>query len=100
MMPLAAAFLIAAGVIRYERRPQPLVATVAPTQQASLLGDEDLRELNAVPAARRVAFETGIRNVNSYIRDAEESGVITEARRLYLKRLEQIAKKTESSGLL
>ena len=32
--------------------------------------------------------------------DAEEAEVITEARRLYLKRLEQMTKKAESAGTL
>ena len=77
MMPVAAAFLIAVGVIRYEHRPQPPLANAIPvihsSQPVTVLADDDLNEINAVPAARRVAFETGLRNVNAYIRDAEES---------------------------
>lgn len=88
LIPLAAAFLMAFGILVFERgtgRPQIAQQPPAPspTVTAGLQGergvsvlaeDEQLLQLVAARApALKVAYESDLRAVNSYIRDAELS---------------------------
>jgi hypothetical protein len=80
LAPVAAAFLVAFGVITYQRgaRPQTVQQPSAtPLSQANLNrpNAEDQLLLDALAThspAMRAAYETNLRNVNAYIHDAED----------------------------
>ena len=82
LVPLAAAFLVAFGVLMHQRgtvRPPLTVATetagLQPIEVSAMAGD-DQQLLNTVAArmpSMRAAYETNLRSVNAYIRDAEQS---------------------------
>jgi hypothetical protein len=82
LVPLAAAFLVAFGVLMHQHgggRPQVTVATetasIQPTEAIEMASD-DQQLLNTVAArmpSMRAAYETNLRAVNAYIRDAEQS---------------------------
>jgi hypothetical protein len=84
LLPVAAALLVAAGIVRYERSTGPRIVQVAPpastgqTQLASVGTEEaaDQQLLQTVgerAPAMKASYEANLQNVNSYIRDAEES---------------------------
>ncbi len=89
LLPVAAALLVAIGVMAYQRRglsPQPRIAqtpaaphavTVAAQPNANLTtAHEDQQLLEAVGSrapSMRAAYEANLQSVNAYIRDAEES---------------------------
>jgi hypothetical protein len=85
LLPVAAALLVAAGIVRYERRggetiaQQPPTATLAsnhlPSVEATDTADDQqlLQAVAEKSPALKSAYEANLRNVNSYIRDAEES---------------------------
>jgi hypothetical protein len=78
LVPAAAALLVAFLVVRYERRAGPETFQQAPIARTSVLPlapSEDQLLLEAVATRSpdmRDAYETNLRNVNSYIRDAED----------------------------
>jgi hypothetical protein len=86
LAPVAAAAVIAAGVVVYQRGPAqtsfppagPAVANVAPKVPITPLSvtDEDRQLLDALasrsPAAQK-QYASNLQNVNAYIHDAEES---------------------------
>jgi hypothetical protein len=81
LLPLAAALLVTAGIVRYERGTGQRVAqsTAATTQVALVrpLGSRDdqqlLESVTLRTPAMRAAYEANLDDVNSYIRDAEQS---------------------------
>jgi hypothetical protein len=82
LVPLAAALLVAFGVLMHQRFaavPQMTVATGTVDQQpneASLMASDDQQLLNTVAQrmpSMRAAYETNLRSVNAYIRDAEQT---------------------------
>ncbi len=82
LVPLAAAFLVAFGVLMHERGTgQPhLSAGVVTARLQPSEGDpmaiDDQQLLNTVAArmpSMRAAYEADLRSVNAYIRDAEQS---------------------------
>jgi hypothetical protein len=89
LLPVAAALVVAFGVLRYERarvRPQvaensvPVAVTLqsVATQPAALRfspGDDEqlLEVVSSRSPAMRASYEANLQNVNAYIRDAEQS---------------------------
>jgi hypothetical protein len=82
LVPLAAAFLVAFGVLMRQRgtvQPPVSIATETASLQpneGSSMASDDLQLLNTVAArmpSMRAAYETNLRSVNAYIRDAEQS---------------------------
>jgi hypothetical protein len=80
MLPVAAVLLLTAGVVRYERRAsQPNTAqnvdvTPAVIADASTAGDQQLLEaVSRRTPAMRASYEANLRDVDSYIHDAQES---------------------------
>jgi hypothetical protein len=81
LVPVAAAFLVAFGILMHQRgtdRPGVSVATVTspllPSEDPMPSDDQQL--LNTVAArmpSMRAAYEANLRSVNAYIRDAEQS---------------------------
>jgi ABC-type iron transport system FetAB permease component len=79
LVPLAAAFLVAFGVLMHQHRtasvaerPNPLVGVVT----ADAMAGEDVQLLNTVAErmpSMRASYESNLRLVNAYIRDAEQS---------------------------
>ena len=87
LVPLAAAFLVAFGVLMHQhgtgqphvsKQPPPptgVVTAVRPNDGVAMASD-DQQLLNTVAArmpSMRAAYETNLRSVNAYIRDAEQS---------------------------
>lgn len=85
LLPVAAALLVAAGIVEYERgagqkiAQQPPAATLAsnhlPSVEVSNTSDDQqlLQAVGEREPAMKAAYEANLQNVNSYIRDAEES---------------------------
>jgi hypothetical protein len=80
LVPLAAAFLVAFGVLMHERGTgqPPLSGTETARLQPgeAAMPSDDQQLLNTVGArmpSMRAAYETNLRSVNAYIRDAEQS---------------------------
>jgi hypothetical protein len=80
LVPLAAAFLVAFGVLMHERGTgqPPLSGTETARLQPgeAAMPSDDQQLLNTVAArmpSMRAAYETNLRSVNAYIRDAEQS---------------------------
>ena len=87
LVPVAAALVIAFGVIVYQRGPAPQVAeqtpATVPMQSANLRSggngahiDDDEQVLEAIGSrspTMRAEYAANLQNVNDYIRDAEES---------------------------
>jgi hypothetical protein len=79
LVPAAAAVLIAAGVITIHRpnagtTQQAVMKTGALTQSASDQSDEQLlQEVSMRAPMMRAAYESNLKDVNNYIRDAQES---------------------------
>ena len=88
LVPLAAAFLVAFGVLMHQhgtgrphvsKQPPPptgvVTADLRPNDGVAMASD-DQQLLNTVAArmpSMRAAYETNLRSVNAYIRDAEQS---------------------------
>jgi hypothetical protein len=82
LVPLAAALLVAFGVLMHERgavRPPVSVATettsMQPNETVAMAGD-DQQLLNTVAErmpSMRAAYEANLRSVNAYVKDAEQS---------------------------
>ncbi len=88
LMPAAAALLVALAVVRYERgpaRPQIAQSPAAPVTTAELrpadnpaIASDDAELLTAVSSsspAMRSGYEADLRDVNAYIRDAQQSAL-------------------------
>jgi hypothetical protein len=85
LLPVAAALLVAAGIVRYERSSGQTIVQVDPapaTTQGQLasagteeaVADQQLLQSVARRApAMEAAYKANLQDVNSYIRDAEES---------------------------
>jgi len=82
LVPTAAALLIGAGILVYQQRPNNGQRTVAkapaPAAGASIvsadMSDEQLlQEVSARAPMMRAAYESNLRDVNNYIRDAQDS---------------------------
>jgi hypothetical protein len=88
LVPAAAAFLVAFGVLMHQRGTGPQVtdqqsrpvgvvtADLQRPNQAEAMGGDDLQLLNTVAShmpSMRAAYEANLRTVNAYIRDAEQS---------------------------
>jgi hypothetical protein len=79
LVPAAAAILIAAGVMTIHRpntgnTQQAILKTGAPIKSASEQSDEQLlQEVSMRAPMMRAAYESNLKDVNNYIRDAQES---------------------------
>jgi hypothetical protein len=88
LVPAAAAFLVAFGVLMHQRGTGPQVADqqsrpvgvetadLQRPNQANEMGGDDLQLLDTVASrtpSMRAAYEANLRAVNAYIRDAEQS---------------------------
>jgi hypothetical protein len=83
LVPTAAALLVGAGILVYQQRPNSTQGTVAkapatPATGASIVpadvSDEQLlQEVSARAPMMRAAYESNLRDVNNYIRDAQDS---------------------------
>src|SRR5271167_4490738 len=80
LVPLAAVFLVAFGVLMHQRGTQPYVskqqAPPVGVVTADLMANEDQQLLNTVAArmpSMLDAYKANLRSVNAYIRDAEQS---------------------------
>ena len=79
LVPAAAAVLIAAGIMTIHRpnvpaTQQAIFKTVAPIKSASDQSDEQLlQEVSMRAPMMRAAYESNLKDVNNYIRDAQES---------------------------
>jgi hypothetical protein len=80
LVPLAAALLVAVGVLMHERGagrpPVSGVETARLQPSESAMPSDDQQLLNTVAArmpSLRAAYEADLRSVNAYIRDAEQS---------------------------
>jgi hypothetical protein len=82
LVPLAAAFLVTFGLFMHQRKTfQPQVSVNSGTAvlqpgEGVEMASEDQQLLNTVAArtpSMRAAYETNLRSVNAYIRDAEQS---------------------------
>jgi hypothetical protein len=82
LLPVAAGLLIIAGIVQYERGNTQKAAQVesstrpaiAPVMTADAAADRQLLQSVAERApAMEAAYKANLQNVNSYIRDAEES---------------------------
>ena len=79
LVPAAAALLIAAGVMTIHRpnagtTQQAILKTGAPIKSASDQSDEQLlQEVSMRAPMMRYAYESNLKDVNNYIRDAQES---------------------------
>jgi len=77
LAPVAAALLVGLGVVRYEQRATPLPPNPN-SQQIADLGDDDRQLLDEVSQrnpALRANYETDLRSVNSYIRNAKATAL-------------------------
>ena len=83
LVPTAAALLVGAGILVYQQRPNNAQRTVAkapatPAAGSSIVpadvSDEQLlQEVSARAPMMRAAYESNLRDVNNYIRDAQDS---------------------------
>lgn len=82
LVPVAAALLVGVGVLLYQHpnagqpalRQQASVKTVAPAKSAGEQSDEQLlQEVSVRAPMMRAAYERNLKDVNDYIRDAQES---------------------------
>jgi hypothetical protein len=78
LVPLAAAFLVAFGVLMHQRGTVQLDASKQPPPPVAVVpvDNEDQQLLKTVAArmpSMRDAYEANLRSVNAYIRDAEQS---------------------------
>jgi hypothetical protein len=82
LVPTAAALLVGAGILVYQQRPNNTQGTVAKAPAAPAAGsivpadvsDEQLlQEVSARAPMMRAAYESNLRDVNNYIRDAQDS---------------------------
>ncbi len=83
LLPVAAALLVAAGIVRYERgtsstMPLQVATSTAPDElQVKIATSADDQQLLQVLAEKspavRASYEANLQNVDSYIRDAEAS---------------------------
>jgi len=78
LVPLAAAFLVAFGVLLHERGARPTVAEQRPVfpSPAAALANDDAQLLRLVAQrapAMQAAIEADLRSVDAYVRDAEQS---------------------------
>jgi hypothetical protein len=79
LVPVAAALLVAFGMITYQRgvsrqtAQQPPVTPISESSLARPSADDQLLEaLGTHSPTMRAAYETNLRNVNAYIHDAED----------------------------
>ncbi len=89
LMPAAAALMVTLAVVRYEHGPlktqiaqAPAPATVAtaelqPTDSPAFASDDEelLSAVSSISPATRSRYEADLQDVNSYIRDAEQSAL-------------------------
>jgi hypothetical protein len=80
LVPAAAALLVGAGILLYQQRPngRQMAAVTTPTAPNTVaagdVSDEQLlQEVSARAPLMRAAYESNLRDVNNYIRDAQDS---------------------------
>lgn len=80
LVPSAAALLVGTGILLYQQRPSGHPVTQATARPASTpmagsdLSDEQLlQEVSARAPLMRATYERNLKDVNNYIRDAQES---------------------------
>jgi hypothetical protein len=83
LVPTAAALLVGVGILLYQQRPDngrgaAVAKTAGPAAGASIqtadVSDEQLlQEVSARAPMMRAAYESNLRDVNNYIRDAQDS---------------------------
>ena len=78
LVPATAALLVVAAVLLYQRpTPKQMATNTAPASAAMVSGDLNdeqlLQEVSTRAPLMRAAYESNLRDVNAYIRDAEAS---------------------------
>jgi hypothetical protein len=80
LVPAAAGLLVIAGIVLYQQRPQGTQATnmkpasVVTTRAGSDVSDEQLlREVSLRAPLMRATYESNLKDVNNYIKDAQDS---------------------------
>jgi hypothetical protein len=79
LVPAAAALLVGAGILVYQQRPNNGQRTVAKAPAGASIVPADvsdeqlLQEVSARAPMMRAAYESNLRDVNNYIRDAQDS---------------------------
>lgn len=82
LVPAGAALLVASGVLLYQQRPSgrlasapqsPALNAVATGPGADVSDEQLLQEVSRRAPLMRAAYETNLRDVNNYIRDAQDS---------------------------
>ena len=82
LVPTAAVLLVGAGTLMYQQRSSnarqvaatmPPAATTANVASGDISDEQLLQEVSARAPMMRAAYETNLRDVNNYIRDAQDS---------------------------
>lgn len=82
LVPTAAALLVGAGILVYQQRPSerrlavgnaPVTPVAGKAISADVSDEQLLQEVSARAPMMRAAYETNLRDVNNYIRDAQDS---------------------------
>lgn len=82
LVPTAAALLVGAGILLYQQRPNnssqvaaklPPAATTAKVAAGDMSDEQLLQEVSVRAPMMRAAYESNLRDVNNYIRDAQDS---------------------------
>lgn len=80
LVPTAAALLVGAGIVVYQQRPNnsrqvaaKLPAPTANVASGDMSDEQLLQEVSARAPMMRAAYESNLRDVNNYIRDAQDS---------------------------
>jgi hypothetical protein len=81
LVPTAAALLVGAGIVVYQQRPNNAhqvaaklpAATPANVANGDMSDEQLLQEVSARAPMMRAAYESNLRDVNNYIRDAQDS---------------------------
>jgi hypothetical protein len=81
LVPTAAALLVGAGIVLYQQRPntrqtavaKPAAVSASAVSAGDTSDEQLLQEVSARAPMMRAAYESNLRDVNNYIRDAQDS---------------------------
>lgn len=80
LVPAAAALLVGAGILLYQQRPARNVAAtpaakpaIVSSASADMSDEQLLQEVSVRAPMMRAAYESNLRDVNNYIRDAQDT---------------------------
>jgi hypothetical protein len=95
LLPVSAMLLVSAGVLRYQHRPvDPSTVSKEPVVVSELNDDQQLLQtVQTRSPAMLASYQANLKNVNAYIRDAEDSAKNNpndeEAQRILMNAYEQ-----------